>query len=200
MPQADPGGGRRILIVQGHPDPAGGHLCHALAEAYADGATAAGHRVRHIAVAACDFPLLRSQADFEHGAIPDGLVAAQEAVGWAEHVVLVFPLWLGGMPALLRGFLEQVLRPGFAFDYGPGLPRRRLKGRSAHIVVTMGMPALAYRWIFGAYALRALERSILAFVGIRPRRRSLFGGAATAPPARRARWLERMRRAGGRAR
>ena len=51
---------RRILLIQGHPDPKGGHLCHALAQAYADGAAEAGHKLRRVEVAQLDFPLLRS--------------------------------------------------------------------------------------------------------------------------------------------
>ena len=52
---------KRILLVQGHPDAKGHHLCHALEDAYGDGAVRAGHEVRRIDVAALDFPLLRSQ-------------------------------------------------------------------------------------------------------------------------------------------
>jgi len=54
---------RRILIVQGHPDPAGGHFCHALADAYAAGATAGGHEVERLEVARLEFPLLRTKED-----------------------------------------------------------------------------------------------------------------------------------------
>jgi putative NADPH-quinone reductase len=65
--------------------------------------------------------------------MPGSLVAAAESIKWCEHLVLVMPLWLGTMPALLKAFLEQVMRPGFAFQYGPrgGAPTLLLKGRSA---------------------------------------------------------------------
>ncbi len=56
---------RRLAILQGHPDPAGGHLCHALADAYAAGAVAAGHAVARIEVAQLDFPLLRTPRDYQ---------------------------------------------------------------------------------------------------------------------------------------
>ena len=51
---------RQIAIIQGHPDPAGHHFCHALADAYAKGAEAAGHQVQRIEIAHLDFPLLRT--------------------------------------------------------------------------------------------------------------------------------------------
>jgi putative NADPH-quinone reductase len=100
----------------------------------------------------------------------------QRDIAWANHLVLIFPLWLGDMPALVKGFLEQVARPGFAV----GEPLKNggvklLRGRSARIVVTMGMPALLYRWYFGAHAIRSLERNILRFAGVAPVRRSLIG-------------------------
>ena len=141
---------RHLLIIQGHPDASGTHLGHALGNAYRDGAIAAGHEVRTLDIGALDFPLLRSQADWEHGQAPANLVPAQVDIEWAEHLVLLFPLWLGDMPALVKGFLEQVARPGFAFKCeGPNpFAHKGLKGRSARIVVTMGMPALLYRLLF----------------------------------------------------
>lgn len=192
---------RRITIIQGHPDPAGGHLCHALADAYAAGAEAAGHLVRRVEVARLDFPLLRTQAEFETEAASADIRAAQGAIAWAEQLVIVYPLWLGTMPALLKGFLEQAFRPGFAFETRPnGLWTRHLKGRSARIVVTMGMPAFVYRWYFGAHSLKSLERNVLGFCGIRPIRASLLGMVEAAGDARRRRWLARVRSHGRKAR
>ena len=107
---------RCILIIQGHPDASEPHFCHALAQAYAEGAEAAGHSVLTVDVATIDFPLLRSQREWDKGQLPASLKPAQDAIGWADHIVFFFPLWLGDMPALLKGFLEQVARPGFAFE------------------------------------------------------------------------------------
>lgn len=131
-------GPHRIVLIQGHPDAQAPHLCHALAQAYADGATAAGHEVRQIDVATIDFALLRSQHEWELGLLPAVLKPAQADIGWAQHIVLFFPLWLGDMPALLKGFLEQVARPGFAFNTEGGntFGRKGLTGRSARVVVT----------------------------------------------------------------
>jgi putative NADPH-quinone reductase len=190
---------KRIVIIQGHPDPVGGHLLNAMADAYAEAAKQAGHEVRRIEVAGLDFPLLRTQADFEHGELPSALVQGRDDMRWAEHWVILFPLWHGTMPALFKGFLEHVFRPGFAMEYREkGFPRRLLDGHSARIVVTMGMPALLYRWYFGAFGLRAFERSMLSFAGIKPIRESLYG-LTFADDRKRARWIEEMRRHGSRA-
>ena len=189
---------KRILIIQGHPDASQPHLCHALEEYYVRGALAAGHEIKRIHVAKLDFPLLRSQQEWEKGSLPGGLIEAQAAIKWAEHILFFFPLWLGDMPALLKGFLEQVARPGFAFS-GEGknpFAHKALKGRSARVVVTMGMPAVLYRWFFFAHSIRSLERNILGFVGIHPVRETLVGMAGNMDAAAINKWLDRLEQLG----
>lgn len=190
--------GKRVLLIQGHPDASRAHFCHALADAYAAGAGAAGHEVRRVDVARLDFPLLRSQSEWEDGQLPAGLREAQAAIGWAEHLVLFFPLWLGDMPAVLKGFLEQVARPDFAFGGRGDNPfaHKRLAGRSARVVVTMGMPALVYRWYFRAHSVKSLERNILGFVGIAPVRATLIGMVGNQSAATAGRWLTRLGKLG----
>lgn len=186
-----------IAIIQGHPDPAAGHFGHALADAYAEAARLAGHSVRRIDVARLDFPLLRTKQDWETAAAPAVIQEAQAAIGWARHLVIVYPLWLGSMPAVLKAFLEQTFRPGFAIDQaGSGRWKQRLTGKSARVVVTMGMPAFVYRWYFGAHSLKSLERNILGFCGIGPVRAALVGMVGTVDAAKREKWLRKMREAG----
>jgi putative NADPH-quinone reductase len=188
---------RRIVIIQGHPEPAG-HLGLALTEAYAEGARATGHEVRLVTPSQLEFPLLRSQQDFEHGTPPPAIADAQATLAWAEHWVVAMPVWLGDMPALLKGFFEQALRPGFAFDYhAKGLPTASLGGRSARIIATVGMPSLVFRWWYGGGGVSVLERNILRFAGLGPVRTSLIGTVAAMPPARAEAWLGRMRALGG---
>jgi putative NADPH-quinone reductase len=193
---------RRILILQAHPDASQRHLGHALADAYRSGALAAGHEVRVLTLAALDFPLLRSEEAWQHGTLPPGLAQAQSDIGWAQHLVFFYPLWLGDMPALLKGFLEQVARPGFAFRYeqeGQPFTHKQLAGRSARVVVTMGMPALVYRWYFRAHSVRLLERNILGFVGIAPVHTTLIGMVGALKPAVATRWFARLRDLGAEA-
>jgi putative NADPH-quinone reductase len=191
---------RRVVIIQGHPEAAKRHFCHSLADAYAEGAIAAGNPVMRVDLADLDFPMLRSQTEFESGNLPESLNGARDAIVSADHIVLVFPLWLGTMPALVKSFLEQIMRPGIAFAYqSKGLPRKLLTGRSARVVVTMGMPAFAYRFYFFSHSLRALNRNILGFVGIGPIQTTLLGMVVDASDAKRQRWLMRMRTLGSRA-
>lgn len=188
---------RRILVLNGHPDPKGAGLCRALADAYSDGATEAGHAVRRVDIAKLVFDPVRSQAEFEHGGVPADIAAVQESIRWADHLVVVFPLWLGDMPALLKAFFEQALRPGFAFSYrASGFPEMHLKGRSARVIVTMGMPAFVYRWYFRAHGLKNLKRNILRFVGYSPVYDTIIGGLGSSDRPRIARRIEEIRRLG----
>ena len=186
---------KHIVIIQGHPDAQIRHYGHALADEYAKGAQDGGHEVQRIEVAHLDFPLLRTKEDFEKGVPPDAIRQAQEMIKWANHLVVIYPLWLGSMPALLKAFLEQVFRPGFAFDYQTSgkMPRKLLTGKSARIVVSMGMPALIYRWFFFAHSLKNLQRNILGFSGIKPIRSTLIGSIEGLTDHQRADWLDVLR-------
>lgn len=186
---------RRILIIDGHPDPDDRHFIHAAANAYEEGATAGGHEVRRIDIARLEFKLLRSQKEWSETPSPD-ILDAQDALRWSEHVAIFYPLWLGDVPALLKGFLEQVARPNFAFQYRDGgFPEKLLKGRSAHVIVSMGMPAPFYVHIYRAHSLKSLKRNILKFVGFSPVTHSVIGAVGSSADHRN-RWLERLRLSG----
>ncbi len=193
MPEA-----RRILLIQGHPDPVSQHLNRTLLQAYAEGAEAAGHAVRRIEVGALDFPVLRSAHAWNTEPVPPALKPAQDGISWAQHAVIFFPLWLGDMPALLKAFLEQVARPGFAVGPEGAKPfgHKPLSGRSARVVVTMGMPALAYRWFYRAHSVKSLERNILGFVGFAPVNETLIGTVDGLGAAGVAHWQTKLRKLG----
>ncbi len=188
-----------IYIVQGHPDPSDATFCSALADAYSEGASSAMAIVRQADVAKLEFPLLSTKTEWQLGAkgTPKTLSEAQANLIWADHITLIYPLWLGTMPAMLKGLIEQVFRPEIALDYNDqGYPRKLLTGRSARVVVTMGMPVAAYRWYFGAHSLKSLERNILKFCGIKPVYETMFGMVESVDEKTRKKWLDRMRELG----
>ncbi len=187
---------RTITVIHGHPDHADTHLCHALGTAYVDGARAAGHTVREIRIADLDFPLLRNEDEYS-GPVPDSLTESYAALSDADHIVIVFPLWLGTLPALTKAFFEQVFHRNSAFeDRAGGFPRGRFTGRTVRLVVTMGMPAFFYRLWYRAHGLKGFERNVLAMVGMKPLKAVLFGGAGAADEAKRKSWLNRMEELG----
>lgn len=185
---------RKILIIDGHPDPSPDRYVHALAEAYAQGAEA--HEVRRLKLGELDIAFVRGAEEWTKGEPSAAIASAQDDIAWADHIVILYPLWLGDVPALLKAFLEQVMRPGFAFRYREGkLPEKLLKGRSARIVVTMGMPSLFYKLVYGAHSVKSLERNILKFVGINRIERMILG-SVEADEGRREQWLEEMKALG----
>ncbi|WP_308909927.1 NAD(P)H-dependent oxidoreductase [Pseudokordiimonas caeni] len=194
--------GRNILILQGHPDGRGGHFCHALASAYAESAAKAGHTVRTVEIARLEgLAFMTDPADFAKPA-PAPIAAVQQAVMECDHIVIIFPLWLGMLPAILKAFLEQLSRAEFALganDKG-GWPAQNLKGRSAHVIVTMGMPAFAFRLFFRAHGVKALETAFLRISGIKPVKNTYIGGVEAIGDKGRQKWLERIRNAGAKLR
>jgi len=134
---------KRTLIVVGHHNP--DSYTNALATAYARGAEAVGAEVRRLNLYEMDFdPVARpdslSSSSSTQPLEPD-LQRAQRDLEWAEHVVFAYPKWWGGMPALMKGFIDRVLQEGYAYEYGPSrewIPR--LEGRSAHLLITVGVP------------------------------------------------------------
>lgn len=188
--------GRSILVINGHPDPSPARLCHALAAAYRDGAEAAGHRVHPVAAGTIAFPVIRSHDAFYKEAAPAAIAEVQARLAEADHLVLIYPLWLGMLPAHLKAFLEQLFRPDFAMHVDERGWTPLLKGKSVRVVVTMGMPALAYRLYFRAHSLRALSRNILGFSGMGPIRSTIFGSVEAVSNSKRRAWLETMRALG----
>ncbi|MEP7209357.1 MAG: NAD(P)H-dependent oxidoreductase [Alphaproteobacteria bacterium] len=190
---------RNVCIIQGHPHGAARHLCHELADAYGDGAKAAGAKVSWIDLGCLDIPLLRNPADFMTR--PDAaIVAAQNTIKACDHLVIVYPIWLGNVPAVVKAFFEQLFRENFAITTG-GMkqwPKQMLKGKSARLIVTMGMPAMAYRLAYGAHGVRAFKSSILRMAGIKPIRETMIGGVGQLKDKQVTALRDRMRRLGGR--
>lgn len=182
----------RIALIIGHPGKT--RFSHALAQAYQEGATSAGHEVRVLNLSEMAFdPILHEGYEGDQPIEPD-IQTAQDAITWAEHLVIVYPIWGGTMPALLKGFIERAFLPGFAYGSGRnGKPRKLLSGRSARLIITMGAPAFWYRWVMGAHGVKVLKHHILKFCGITPVRTTYFGLIGTASEAKRKQWLEQVR-------
>jgi putative NADPH-quinone reductase/1,4-dihydroxy-2-naphthoate octaprenyltransferase len=186
----------RVLVINGHPRL--GSFSDALADAYASGAADAGADVRRLRLADLTFDLNVLQPSPREQETEPAVADAMDQVAWAHHLVFVFPTWWGTMPALLKGFLDRVLMPGFAFedrDDDEGWDQL-LIGRSAHLLTTMDTPAFVYRWIYRSPGLNGLGRATLGFCGIAPIRRSIYGPIKTSDATRRSRWLADARAAG----
>lgn len=188
---------KKILLILGHPDASG--LCGALATAYVEGAQAAGAEVKEVHLGDLQFdPILRHGYRERMELEPD-LLKVQEDIRWAEHIVLVYPFWWAGPPALLKGLFDRAFLPGFAFKYRENspLPERLLKGKTARLLVTMDSPAW-YVWLFYGLKHRSVSHGTLQFSGIKPVRVTNFSRTRFVSDDVKKEWLEQVKRLGNR--
>lgn len=156
------------LILNGHP--LAPSFSAALADRYADNIAAAGLDVRRLELAGMDVPASipsRRPDDTEmHGDIE----TFWRSLLWADHVVIIHPLWWGGMPAKLKALFDVALQSGKAYQYDGRnpLPRGLLKGRSARLIVTSDTPGWFMALAYGNAHFRAMKNQILKFVGMAP--------------------------------
>lgn len=189
---------KRILIIQAHPN--NDSLCQALAEAYEAGARTAPCEVRRINLHELKFdPVLHHGNRGEQALEPD-LVQAQAHIAWAGHLVLVYPNWWGSMPALLKGFIDRTLLPGFAYKYraNSSLWDKLLTGRTAHLLVTMDTPGWYYRWVWNRPGHNQMKHTVLGFCGIKTTGITEFAPVHGSTPRQREQWLSRAKALGQR--
>ncbi len=187
----------RVLLILGHPrkDSFGA----ALFDAYREGAELAGAEVRTLVVADMDFdPDVHVPSPEQQTYEPD-IHRARECIDWAEHLVFVYPTWWGSVPARLKGLLDRVVTPGFAFHFRhpDKLAWDRLwKGKTSQAITTMDTPPWLYRWYYRQPGTRALLRATLGFCGVHARRGLMLGPVRLSDAAQRRAWLIRAHRAG----
>jgi NAD(P)H dehydrogenase (quinone) len=165
----------RLLFVYAHP--IGDSLTAAARDCAVQAAQAVGHEVRLIDLYATGFQPCLTAAELNSYADPeamgDELNAHIEALLWAEAVIFIHPTWWSGMPAILKGWLDRVWRPGVAFHmreaaFHPGLSQIRLIG----VITTLGATWAQYNLLLGAAGRKQLLRGLRGC--IHPRARSLF--------------------------
>ncbi len=163
---------KKILILLGHPD-RGQTLSGEMALLYEAAAKKAGHEVRRLNLGDLTFdPILHRGYKVIQELEPD-LKKVQDAVRWADHMVLIYPNWWGSMPALLKGMFDRVWLPGFAFNMSKHQDgtralgwTKRMKGKTARVVVLSGSHPFMLRVFFGSYT-NEIRRGILWFAGFK---------------------------------
>lgn len=192
---------KQVCVIDGHPDGSGQHYVDAICDAYARGAEWGGHTVSRINVGQLEFACLRSAGAFD-ALPPDPVLVEREKILAADHIVVAYPLWMGGMPAYLKAFLEVCACNGFMLGEGDkpnAMPQGRMKGKSVRLIVTMGMPGIFFKLVYGAHSLKGAEIGIFRIAGFGPIRHSIFGMIEGLGAQGRARILKRVERLGERA-
>ena len=182
----------RIYVLVGHPDRDSFNT--ALADAYCAAAVANGHEIRRHDLAELSFdPILHRGYKLIQPLEPD-LVAAQENLTWCEHWVIFYPVWWGNAPALLKGYFDRALTPGFAFRYHDNDPfwDKLLAGRSAHVITTSDAPDLFLRFAYRNGDINAVKRATLEFCGFAPVKVTRIGPMRYFDDNKRRHWLARI--------
>lgn len=182
--------GKKILIINGHPNKESFNF--GIAAAYKKGAESSGAEVKEIIIADLDFnPNLsfgyQKRTDLE----PD-LMASQKLIQWADHLVWIHPVWWGGIPALMKGFIDRTFLPGFAFKYRENSLwwDKLLAGKTAHIITTLDQPSWYYWLMYGKPSVNQLKKSTLEFCGIKPVRVTYYGPVKNTEGTKRLKWMK----------
>ena len=181
---------KKILVILGHPNT--DSFCGALFDSYIKGAKSNGAEVREIRLGEIKYDPVLWNGYNEIQKLEPSLVKAQEDILWAEHLVFVYPTWWGTMPSLMKGFVERVFLPGFAFKYRENSRwwDKLLSGRSAELLVTMDTPPWYYRWIYRSPGHNQMKRTILGFCGIKVTNISEFSPIKSSSQEKRQKWLK----------
>jgi len=187
---------KNILVVSGHPNP--DSFCSAMSRAYGEGAKSAGSDVRFIDLSEISFEPNLKYGYRKRTELEPALIEAQEAIRWADHLVFVYPTWWGSMPAVLKGFVDRVFLPGFAFKYreNSSLWDKLLRGKTARLIVTMDTPSWYNRLVYGRAGHVVMKKNILQFCGVKPVRITEITPIKGSSEAQRIKWLKQAGRLG----
>ena len=184
---------KKILLIDGHPDET--RLTSALMSAYRSGAEEAGYQVSQIVIRELAFePNLQFGYKQRLELEPD-LLAAIDAIKTCDHMVWVHPVWWGGLPALLKGFIDRTFLPSIMFDHneaklsGMGWDGY-LEGKSARIIATMDTPKILYRLLYSAPSVNQLKKTTLEFCGVKPVKVTQFAPVKGSTQEKRESWIK----------
>ncbi len=187
----------RVSVILAHPNPAS--LNHAIAAAAVRELARSGHDVAYHDLYAEGFdPLLPTDEIPEGAALPAQIDAHCREIAAADGIVIVHPNWWGMPPAILKGWVDRVLRPGVAYrfvegDSGEGEPVGLLRARAALVFNTSDTPPAREAAVFGDPLESLWKTCIFGLCGVQTFRRTTFGVVVTSSDAQREGWLAQVR-------
>lgn len=186
----------KIFILLGHPN-ADGTLSSHVADTYEEAAKAAGHEVRRANIGELSFdPILHKGYRVIQDLEPD-LIKVQEDIKWCDHFVLVYPLWWGSVPALLKGMIDRMWLPAFAYRFiktpdGKNTMgwKKLLKGRTARMIVLLKNFAWLEHGMYGDFT-SDVANVVLRFSGFKTKVTEIGNSEALTDKAK-MRWMEKI--------
>lgn len=187
---------KKIVIINGHPDKESYN--YALAKAYKNGAIKSGAEVREIVIGELNFSLNLKYGYRKRTELEPDLLKSQETLKWAEHIVWVYPVWWGSVPAIMKGFLDRVLLPGFAFKKREGSVwwDKYFTGKTSRLICTMDQPTWFYRLINRAPSHHAMKKLTMNFIGVKSVKITAIGPLRLSKEEFRDKWLSKVEKLG----
>ncbi|EKB06920.1 hypothetical protein HMPREF9711_00230 [Myroides odoratimimus CCUG 3837] len=187
---------KRITVINGHPNK--DSLNFGIVEAYVKEAKNSGAEVREITVAKINFNANLQFGYQKRMELEPDLVKAIDDIKWADHLVWVHPVWWGGLPALVKGFIDRIFLPGIMYQYRENsmLWDKLLKGKTAHIITTLDQPGWYYRLMYGRPSVNQLKKSTLQFCGVSPVKVTYIGIVRNSKEEQRVKWIAKAEQLG----
>ena len=194
---AGPGDPMRISIILAHPDPKS--FNHAIAHQAQNALKDAGHAVYFHDLHAEGFdPILPANEIPKAAPLPDAVAPHCGEIAAADGIILVHPNWWGQPPAILKGWVDRVIRPGVAYEFlegdgGEGVPRGLLRAKAALVFNTSNTEAAREQSVFGDPLERIWKDCIFGLCGVEVFKRRMFGIVVTSSLEQRKAWLREVR-------
>lgn len=181
-----------VLIINGHPDKQSYN--YALSEAYLKGANTSEATVSQINIVDLTFNPNLESGYRERTELEPDLLDVIEKIKQADHLVWVFPIWWGGYPAILKGFIDRTFLPGITFQpiEGKAFPKKLLTGKSARIILTSDTPKWYNSLFMKNPTINQFKKATLQFCGIKPVKVTYIDPIRDSSSAFREKWLEKV--------
>jgi NAD(P)H dehydrogenase (quinone) len=186
--------GVKILVILGHPQP--GSFNHALAETVVSTLKDCRHEVAFHDLHAEGFDPVMTAAEIPTDSSVEPEIAHHcEELAAAEGIIVVHPNWWGQPPAILKGWIDRVVRFGVAYrflegDSGEGIPVGLLRVRTVVVLNTSNTRPERELAMFGDLLEALWARCVFGLCGVEDVRRRSFGVVVTSTDEERAAWLE----------
>ncbi|MGA2033520.1 MAG: NAD(P)H-dependent oxidoreductase [Thermoguttaceae bacterium] len=181
-----------ILLILAHQRK--GSFCHAIAETAADELRASGHEVLFHDLYQERFDPILADAEIPKGSPMDSVVALHcRELTAADGYLVVHPNWWAQPPAILKGWLDRVLRQGVAYEFGPQGVIGLLRGKTATVFTTSNTPREDELKLFGDPLDNLWKACVFQFCGLQDVYRRNFESIILSTPQQRAGWLDEVR-------
>ncbi len=190
---------KKILIILANTNPQS--FGWSLADNYEKGARQSGGEVRRMNLSELKFDPVLWKGYSVVQELEADLEKAQKDILWADHIVVFFPTWWASYPAILKGFFDRTILPGFGYKFQSPQSlhwRKLLTGKSARLIVTSDSPIWYNRFVLFSPGIRSIKKGVLEFCGIDPVKVTRIGSVKKMDEKERKEWIEKIVKIGER--